>query len=92
MDKNYDRIIFPDKSYNFVAPREQFIENMISYFPKEESGIMTYMDLLDQAARSARSYFSNKALPGILSTITYPFMTRKFFSYSKKMPKFWDNR
>ena len=70
MDKNYDRIIFPDKSYNFVAPREQFIEDMISYFPKEESGIMTYMDLLDQAARSARSYFSNKALPGILSTIT----------------------
>jgi len=84
MDKNYDRIIFPDKSYNFVAPREQFIEDMISYFPKEESGIMTYMDLLDQAARSARSYFSNKALPGILSTITYPFMTRKFFSYSDR--------
>ncbi len=84
MDKNYDRIIFPDKSYNFVAPREQFIEDMISYFPKEESGIMTYMDLLDQAARSARSYFSNKALPGILSSITYPFMTRKFFSYSDR--------
>ena len=84
MDKNYDRIIFPDKSYNFVAPREQFIEDMISYFPKEESGIMTYMDLLDQAARSARPYYSNKALPGILRNITYPFMTRKFFSYSDR--------
>ena len=82
MDKNYDRIIFPERSYDFVAPREQFVEDMISYFPKEEKAIISYMDLLDQVSNSARSYFTNKALPGILGTITYPFMTRKFFSYS----------
>ena len=84
MDKNYDRIVFPDRSYNFVAPRQQFLEDMISYFPKEETGIMAYMDLLDKAARSARPYFTNKAIPGIMGTITYPFMTRKFFSYSDR--------
>ncbi|MEO2159855.1 MAG: FAD-dependent oxidoreductase, partial [bacterium] len=33
MDDNYDRIIFPDKQYNFVAPREQFIEDIAGYFP-----------------------------------------------------------
>ena len=37
MDKNYDRIIFPDKSYDFVAPREQFIDNMIDYYPNQKS-------------------------------------------------------
>ena len=37
MHKNYDRIIFPDLSYDFVAPREQFIDDMIGYFPREES-------------------------------------------------------
>ena len=84
MDDNYDRIIFPDKSYDFVAPRERFIENLVSYFPKEELAILKYMDLLDLVAKSSRPFFSQKALAGILDTISYPFMTRKFFKYSDK--------
>ena len=84
MDKNYDRIIFPDMSYDFIAPREKFVEDMIAYFPKEERAIMSYMDLLDQVSNNSRSYFANKALPGILGAISYPFMTRKFFSFSDR--------
>ena len=84
MDKNYDRIIFPDMSYDFVAPREKFVEDMITYFPKEERAIISYMDLLDQVSNNSRSYFANKALPGILGAISYPFMTRKFFSFSDR--------
>ena len=82
MDKNYDRIIFPDRSYNLTAPRQQFIDDMISNFPKEESAILAYMNLLDNVASSSRSYFSQKALSGLLGSITYPFMTRKFFKHS----------
>ena len=84
MDKNYDRIIFPDMSYDFVAPREKFVEDMIDYFPKEERAIISYMNLLDQVSNNSRSYFANKALPGILGAISYPFMTRKFFSFSDR--------
>ena len=84
MDKNYDRIIFPDMSYDFVAPREKFVEDMIAYFPKDERAIISYMDLLDQVSNNSRSYFANKALPGILGAISYPFMTRKFFSFSDR--------
>jgi len=84
MDKNYDRIIFPDMSYDFVAPREKFVEDMIAYFPKEERAIISYMDLLDQVSHNSRSFFANKALPGILGAISYPFMSRKFFSFSDR--------
>lgn len=84
MDENYDRIIFPDKVYDFIAPKEQFIENMIDYFPKEENSIIKYIKLLDEASLASRSYFANKAMPGILGPITYPFMTRNFFKYSDK--------
>ena len=28
MSDNYDRIIFPDKSYDLVAPKKKFIETM----------------------------------------------------------------
>ena len=38
-DDNYDRIIFPDKSYDFIAPKSKFIEQMQSYFPEESSNI-----------------------------------------------------
>ena len=84
MDSNYDRIIFPDKSYDFIAPRQQFIENMISYFPKEELAINKYMSLLDEVAKSSRPYFKQKAFSGILDSITYPFMTKNFFKYSDR--------
>ena len=84
MDPNYDRIIFPDKSYDFFAPREKFIENMITYFPKEESAILTYMNLIDDVAKSSRSYFNQKIFSGLLDSISYPLMTKKFFKYSDK--------
>ena len=84
MDDNYDRIIFPDRTFNYVAPREQFIDDMINYFPKEEKAIHTYVQYLDEAVRSARPYFANKALPGMLANITYPFMTGKFFKYANR--------
>ena len=57
---------------------------MISYFPKEESAILSYMDLLDEVARSSRAYFGQKALSGVIGTISYPFMTKKFFKYSDR--------
>tara|TARA_B100000029_G_C17471877_1_gene922270 strand:+ start:371 stop:805 length:435 start_codon:yes stop_codon:yes gene_type:complete len=40
MTPNYDRIIFPDKSYNFIAPKEEFIKQLINYFPEEEKAIL----------------------------------------------------
>ena len=82
MDENYDRIVFPDRSYDFNAPKSRFIEDMITYFPKEESAILSYINLLNDAVKSSKSYFSQKVFSGILDKVTYPFMTRNFFKYS----------
>ena len=43
MDDNYDRIIFPDQSYDFIAPQEKFIESLSAQFPGEEEAIRTYV-------------------------------------------------
>jgi len=82
MDANYDRIIFPDKVYNFIAPREQFMQNMAGYFPGTENKIRRYIKKVDEAVKSGRSYFANKALPDWLGNFTYKKMTRKYFSHS----------
>ncbi len=84
MDENYDRIIFPDKSYNFVEPRQRFIDDMIKYFPKEEKAILKYIKLVDGTITSARPYFANKAMQPLLGRITHPFMSKKFFQFSDR--------
>ena len=47
MDDNYDRIIFPDKSYDFIAPKDQFIDSIKSSFPSESHAVDQYIDILD---------------------------------------------
>ncbi len=87
MGSNYDRIIFPDNQYNFVAPREQFIQDMAGYFPGTEDKIRRYIQMVDEAVKSGQSYFANKALPNWLGNFTYNKMTGKFFKYSDRTTK-----
>ena len=84
MDNNYDTIIFPDKRFNFVSPKEQFIENLINWFPKEDKAINRYMSLLDEVTRKSIPYYKNKALPSYLSTIMRPFQSNPYFALSDK--------
>ena len=84
MDDNYDRIIFPDQQYNLTAPRDRFIPDMASYFPGTEDKLAKYLEMVDSAVKSGQNYFSNKAQPGWISTLTYGRMTRKYFKYSDR--------
>ena len=87
MDDNYDRIIFPDKEYNLTAPRERFIPDMAEYFPGTEDKLVKYLEMVDASVRSGRNYFGNKALPGWLPSLSYRFMTKKYFKYSDRITK-----
>ena len=87
MDDIYDRMVFPDKTYDFVTGKQLFIEQMISYFPQEENAIKKYIELVNQVFKSSLSYYSNKALPGIIGSITYPFMTKSFLRYAARSTK-----
>ena len=82
MDDNYDTIVFPDKQYNFVSPKEQFIENLVNWFPKEDHAIYRYMSLLDDVTRKSIPYYKNKVLPSFLSYIMSPFQTRPYYGLS----------
>lgn len=82
MDDNYDTIVFPDEIYKFEAPRERFIENLTSRFPKEEQGIYRYMALLDRASQKSISYYKNKVLPPFLSGLLSPIQNRPYYKFS----------
>ena len=77
-DDNYDRIIFPDKSYDFIAPKNKFIENMKNYFPEESSNIDKYIDTITSINRSMFKYFAAKGLSGF-KEVFFSKVIRKYF-------------
>jgi all-trans-retinol 13,14-reductase len=82
MDDIYDRMVFPDKTYDFITGKGAFLETMISYFPKEEKSIRNYIDLVDQVSKKSLSYYANKAIPGLLGSLAHPFMSKPFIKYA----------
>jgi len=84
MSANYDRIIFPDKSYNFISPRENFIDSIKSSFPYEINAIDNYIDALDSIKKTYSNYFAAKALSGLPDILFYNYLSRKFLKYSDK--------
>ena len=82
MSDNYDRLIFPDKSYDFIAPKKAFIDNMKEYFPDNKQDIDEYIKLVKEVNLSTMKHFSSKALSGIAEKILSPFLSRKFLKFS----------
>jgi all-trans-retinol 13,14-reductase len=82
MPANYDRIIFPDGQYDFVAGSEEFVEEISRDFPTEHSAIAQYVEMAHEAYAAAMTFFQHKALPPFLAWPTRPFLCRKFLRFS----------
>ena len=82
MSANYDRIIFPDKKYDFISPKKAFIEKIKEYFPDNISDIDKYIDLVNDVNKTTMKYFTAKTLSGISESLLRGFLTRKFIKYS----------
>ena len=87
MDDNYDRIIFPDKSYDFIAPKEKFIDSLSAHFPEEEHNIREYVNLLNSQVKSVKGFFSSKALPKWLAPLLRNSMTKQFYKNANRTTK-----
>ena len=83
-DDNYDRIIFPDKSYDFIAPKSKFIEQMQSYFPDESSNIENYINIIEKANKTMMKFFGAKSLSGISEFLFFKYLTKDFLKFSNK--------
>jgi len=84
MSDNYDRIIFPDKSYNFTAPKSKFIEELSMHFPSESNAIEQYVDLVIKVNKTIFKFFSAKTLSGVSEFFLYKYLSNQFFKYADK--------
>ena len=68
MGKEYDRIIFPDQEYSFVAGVENFISGLIKFFPNEEKAIREYIKIIKKISDYAVRYQMALTFPKLFSS------------------------
>ena len=69
MDARYDRIILGDKTYDYVAGREEFKAEIKQHFPEEAAAIDRYVDLLSEVSAKVPRFFAGLALPRRLGVL-----------------------
>ncbi|RLA00021.1 MAG: FAD-dependent oxidoreductase [Gammaproteobacteria bacterium] len=62
MDKAYDRIFLGEESFDFVAGKQAFADQLKNKFPKESSAIDTYMQMIDKTSKGMRWFTLSKLL------------------------------
>lgn len=67
MGNVYDKVIFGNESFDFVAGLEAQKQNLLQYFPNEKTAIENYYKLLFSFQGKVAMYFGEKAMPFWLS-------------------------
>ncbi len=77
MDKAYDRYIIGQKSYEVMAGRQEFEQQLLKQFPEEAQAITAYMQLLKQAGQAMSWYTLKKMMGSRAQRVGRPFLQRK---------------
>jgi all-trans-retinol 13,14-reductase len=77
MDAHYDRFFIGDRSYDAVAGREAFRENLVGCFPREAAAVDRYLDLLGETARGMRTFALDRTLPPWAAAVAGPLLRRR---------------
>jgi len=77
MDAHYDRFFIGERTYDAVAGREAFRDNLVSYFPREAGAIDRYLELLGEVARGMRTFAFERSLPPWAAALAGPLLRRR---------------
>jgi len=80
----YDTIIIGEKAYDFVKGTTNFKEKLYEYFHDEKEAIDNYVSLVFEATKASQSYYMEKAVPKIVSTLFGNKMRKPFLKFSDK--------
>lgn len=82
MEPVYDKIVIAGKEYDFVAGRDNFIEELSKHFPDERQALEEYVALIRDMSRNTPKFFAAQAMPkwlGRLYNVVRPLLVRKEF-------------
>jgi len=89
MDPVYDKIILKDKEYDFVAGRDNFIDELCKHFPQERQVLEDYVQLIRKISSQTPKFFAGQAMPSWMSKVynwVRPFLvTKEFFKNTREV-------
>lgn len=80
----YNRIVIGDREYEVPSGVAKFTERMKGYFPDEADAIDTYVRLVFDVTRSAKTFFAHRALPPSIADDTYEQLCAPFLEYADR--------
>ena len=74
MDAHYDRFFIGGRSYDAVAGKDAFRDNLVQSFPREARAIDRYLELLGEVSRGMRLLALDRTLPPWAAAVAGPFL------------------
>lgn len=84
MGEIYDRAVIGGQTYDFLAGREKQTDQLIRYFPEEETAIREYFRLVLAVGKSSAWFFGEKSMPPWLSATVGTLMRRSFAAAARE--------
>lgn len=89
MDPVYDKIILGNKEFDFVAGRENFIDQLSQHFPQEREAIEQYVALVRKISSQTPKFFAAQAMPRwmgrLYNTVRPLFVDKAFFQSTREV-------
>lgn len=85
MDKEYDRIVFPDREYSFIEGKENFQSGLLETFhdKRDQTAIKDYLKLITEVGKAGRAFCQAQALPMWTGNMAFRLMRRPAQSFAK---------
>jgi all-trans-retinol 13,14-reductase len=80
----YDTVVVGGQRFEYLSGREPWRQRMCETFPDDAPAICRYLELVDDAARSARTFFAAKVVPPGVGAVFGPWMRRGFLRHSDR--------
>jgi all-trans-retinol 13,14-reductase len=80
----YNRVVIDDRAYEYPSGATAFKKQMKEYFPDEAAAIDSYIELVFEANRTARSFFAHRAMSPDIAEDLYRDMCEPFRAFSDR--------
>ena len=77
MDAEYDRFYIGDKTFNAIAGKQAFRDNLVRQFPGESAAIDRYLQLLARSGEALSAFGMRRGMPPLLRFALQPWLAWK---------------
>ncbi|PMQ11557.1 Phytoene desaturase (lycopene-forming) [Pseudomonas sp. AD21] len=84
MPEIYNRIIVGSHQYDHLAGAQAYKDRLKNYFPKDAQAIDRYVELVGEANRAAKSFFSERAMPQSISELEFSRVQAVFMPLARR--------